>query len=118
MAYIGRMGIGTRGALNPGFFEYDQLYDVKKDPNERQNLVGNPEYRRRLARMRRILKSDLESFARPFGEFVPGGNAAPAGLVDEQIRLVKKIKIAGKKITLPNGDVLNERSQPGRQRRR
>jgi arylsulfatase A-like enzyme len=117
MAYIGRMGIGTRGAQNPGFFEYDQLYHVKKDPNERQNLAWNIEYCERLARMRGLLKSNLESFARPFGEFVPGGNAAPAGLINEQIKLVKKMKIAGKKVTLPDGRVPDEQSQPGRQRR-
>jgi arylsulfatase A-like enzyme len=118
MAYIGRMGIGTRGAQNPGFFEYDQLYHVKQDSNERQNLAGHPEYRTRLSKMRRMLREDLESFARPFGEFVPGGNAAPAGQIDEQIRLVKKMKITGKKVTLPDGRVPDERSQSGRPRRR
>ena len=55
-----------------------------------------------------MLRSDLESFARPFGEFVPGGNAAPAGLIDEQIRRVKKMKIVGKKVILPD-DRVNER---------
>jgi len=117
MAYIGRMGIGTRGAQNPGFFEYDQLYEVKQDPKERQNLAGNPEYRERLARMRGMLREDLESFGRPFGEFVPGGNAAPAGLIDEQIRLVQKMKIVGKKVILPDGNFLGERSQPDRKRK-
>ena len=64
-----------------------------------------------------MLRSDLESFTRPFGEFVPGGNGAPAGLIDEQIRLVKKMKIAGKKIILPDGGIPGERSQPHRQRK-
>ena len=117
MAYIGRMGIGTRGAQNPSFFDYDQLYNVKRDAKERQNLAGNPNYSKRLADMRRMLKKYLESFGRPFGEFVPGGNAAPAGLIDEQVELVKKIKIVGKRIILLDGRVLGEQSQPNRQRK-
>ena len=117
MAYIGRMGIGTRGAQNPGFFDYDQLYNVKQDLKERRNLAGNPDYSKTLADMRRMLKKDLESFSRPFGEFVPGGNASPAGLIDEQVELVKSIKIVGKKITLPDDGVFDEQSQPDRQRK-
>jgi hypothetical protein len=117
MAYIGRMGIGTRGAQNPGFFDYDQLYNVKQDVKERRNLAPNPNYSKTLADMRRVLKKNLESFDRPFGEFIPGGNAAPPGLIDEQVKLVKKIKIVGKKVTLPDGSVLDEQSQPNRQQK-
>ena len=118
MAYIGRMGIGTRGAQNPGFFEYDQLYEAEGDPEERRNLAGNPECRWRLAHMREMLSKDLESFGRPFGEFVPGGDAAPAGLIDEQIRLVKRMKITGKEVVLPEGDFPGERSQSERKRKK
>ena len=117
MAYIGRAGIGTRGAQNPGFFDYDQLYNVKRDAKERRNLAANLKYSKTLADMRRMLKKDLESFGRPFGEFVPGDNAAPPGLIDEQVELVKKMKIAGKRIILPDGHVLDEQSQPNRQRK-
>lgn len=117
MAYIGRSGIGTRGAQNPSFFDSDQLYNVKQDAKERNNLAWNPEYRERLAKMRGMLKEDLESFNRPFGEFVPGGNAAPPGLIDEQIELVKKIKINGKKVILPSDRVFDEQAQPDRQRK-
>jgi len=117
MAYIGRMGIGTRGAQNPGFFDYDQLYNLKQDAKERRNLAANPNYSKTLADMRGMLMKDLESFDRPFGEFVPGGNAAPPGLIDEQVELVKKIKIVGKKVTLPEGSVLDEQSQPERQQK-
>ncbi len=117
MAYIGRMGIGTRGAQNPGFFDYDQLYNVKKDATEQRNLASDPRYWDTLAQMRRILKKDLESFGRPFGEFVPGGNAAPPGLIDEQVELVKRIKIEGKKVVLPDGSVLDEQSPPDRRQK-
>ena len=116
MAYIGRMGIGTRGAQNPGFFDYDQLYNVKRDPKERRNLAGNPNYSKTLAEIKQVLRKDLESFGRPFGEFIPGGNAAPAGLIDEQVELVKNMKIVGKKVILPDGGVFDEQLQSDRRR--
>lgn len=118
MAYIGRMGIGTRGAQNPNFFDYDQLYNVKKDAKEQQNLARHPKYNEQLEKMRGMLGKDLESFDRPYGEFVPGGNAAPPGLIDEQVEIAKKVEIAGKRIILPDGRVLDEQSQPDRQRKR
>ena len=118
MAYIGRTGIGTRGAQNPGFFDYDQLYDLKRDPEEKRNLAANPRYGERLKTMRGILKRYAETFDRPFGEFVKGGNAAPPGLIDEQVELVKKMRIEGKKIVLPDGNVLDGQSAPDRERRR
>ena len=117
MAYIGRTGIGTRGAQNPGFFDYDQLYDLRKDPKEQRNLATDRRYSETLTKMRGMLKRDLESFGRPFGEFVPGGNAAPPGLIDEQVELVKKIRIEGKKIVLPDGSVHEEQSPTDRGQR-
>jgi arylsulfatase A-like enzyme len=117
MAYIGRMGIGTRGARNPGFFDYDQLYDLRKDPKEQRNLAADPRHDKKLKMMQGILKGYLESFGRPFGEFVPGGNAAPPGLIDEQVKLVKRIRIEGKKIVLPDGSVTEEQSPTDRGQR-
>jgi arylsulfatase A-like enzyme len=117
MAYIGRMGIGTRGAQNPGFFDYDQLYDLREDPKEQRNLAADSRHGKRLKIMRGMLKCDLESFGRPFGEFVPGGNAAPPGLIDEQVKLVKRIRIEGKKIVLPDGSVTEEQSPTDRVQR-
>jgi arylsulfatase A-like enzyme len=118
MAYIGRLGIGTRGARNTGFFDCDQLYDLKSDPKEQRNLAADPHYEKRLKKMQGILRQYLESFNRPFGEFVPGGNAASTGQVDQQIELVKKIKISGKKITVPDGIVIDEQSQRDKNSRR
>ena len=110
MSYIGRSGIGTRGATNPNFFDSDQLYNLQIDPQERRNLARSPEYRQRLEQMRQMLTKDLRSLDRPFGEFVPGGNACPPGLVDEQIALVKKIKIQGKDVILPDGQAVDEKA--------
>jgi len=118
MAYIGRLGIGTRGSSNPNFFDCDQLYNVEQDANERENLAGSPEHGERLAQMREMLTTDLESFGRPFGEFVPGGNAAPPGLIDEQMELIKKIRIEGKNVILPDGLPLDERGTNAREQKR
>ena len=102
MAYIGRTGIGTRGSSNPNFFEPDQLYHVSSDPEERNNLSDSPEHRDRLEDMRALMKVKLESIGRPYGEFISGGNASPPGQIDEQLSLIKRIGIQGKRITLPD----------------
>ena len=103
MSYIGRLGIGVRGAERPGFFDADQLYDLCGDPDEMNNLAARPEYADQLNRMRRLLREDLKVMGRPFGEFVPRANAAPPGLIDQQIAMVKKMKIAGKNVLAPGG---------------
>ncbi len=75
MSYIGRLGIGTRGSDRPGFWDGDQLYDLKADPEELNNLATDPRFSNQLKKMRELLTSDLKDCGRPFGEFVPGGNA-------------------------------------------
>ena len=101
MSYIGRLGIGVRGADRPGFFDQDQLYHLKKDPKEMKNLAGNVAYDSRIKKMRQRMQEDLESIGRPFGEFIPGGNATAPGQIDRQIEIVKKLKIKGKTVTVP-----------------
>ena len=101
MSYIGRLGIGVRGADRPGFFDEDQLYHLKSDPKEMKNLANQKNQGTRLKEMRNLLQQDLEAIGRPFGEFVPGGNAAEPGQINEQIAMVKRIEIKGKKVTVP-----------------
>ena len=101
MSYIGRLGIGVRGADRPGFFDQDQLYHLKNDPKEMKNLAGNVAYESRIKKMRQHMQEDLEAIGRPFGEFIPGGNATDPGQIDMQIEVVKKLKIKGKTITVP-----------------
>ena len=101
LSYIGRLGIGVRGADHPAFFDEDQLYNLENDPKEMQNLANNERQANRLREMRSLMKQDLEAIGRPFGEFIPGLNTSPSGQINEQLALVKQIKIQGKKITVP-----------------
>ena len=101
MSYIGRLGIGVRGADRPGFFDQDQLYNLKNDPKEMKNLADNELHASRLKAIRNLMQKDLESIGRPFGEFIPGGNATAPGQIDRQIDIVKKLKIKGKTVMVP-----------------
>ena len=101
MSYIGRLGIGVRGADRPGFFDEDQLYDLSKDPKEMKNLAYKKSQTNRMKEMRYLMEKDLEAVGRPFGEFIPGGNAAEPGQIDKQIEIVKQLTINGKTITVP-----------------
>jgi arylsulfatase A-like enzyme len=103
MSYIGRLGIGVRGASRPGFFDEDQLYHLQRDPKEMRNLAYKKAQATRIKEMRSLMQQDLEIMGRPFGEFIPGGNAALPGQIDKQIEIVKQVEIKGKKITLPAG---------------
>ncbi|HBE72369.1 MAG TPA: hypothetical protein DDW52_29900 [Planctomycetaceae bacterium] len=102
MSYIGRLGIGVRGADRPGFFDEDQLYDLTRDPKEMKNLAYKQAQATRVREMRDFMQQDLEVIGRPFGEFIPGGNAALPGQIDKQIEVVKQLDIRGKKVTVPS----------------
>lgn len=56
---------------HPGYWDADQLYDLKADPGERVNLIKDPKYAQTVAELRGRLKNWLAGFDRPFGEFVP-----------------------------------------------
>tara|TARA_R110002049_G_scaffold4601_1_gene31661 strand:+ start:44895 stop:46655 length:1761 start_codon:yes stop_codon:yes gene_type:complete len=101
MSYIGRLGIGVRGADRPGFFDEDQLYHLKRDPKEMKNLAYNKDQTTRIEEMRYLMQQDLEVIGRPFGEFIPGGNAAEPGQIDKQIEIVKRLEIRGKTVMVP-----------------
>jgi hypothetical protein len=61
MSYIGRLGIGVRGADRPGFFEEDQLYHLKRDPKEMKNVAYNKAQATRMKEMRKLMQQDLEA---------------------------------------------------------
>ena len=101
LSYIGRLGIGVRGADHPGFFDEDQLYNLENDPKEMQNLADDTRQADRLREMRAFMQQDLEAIGRPFGEFIPGRNTSPPGQINKQLAMVKQIEIKGKKISVP-----------------
>lgn len=101
MSYIGRLGIGVRGADRPGFFDEDQLYHLKRDPKEMNNLAYKKAHATHKKELRELMQQDLEAIGRPFGEFIPGGNAAEPGQIDRQIEIVKQLQIRGKTVTVP-----------------
>ena len=123
MSYIGRLGIGVRGADRPGFFDEDQLYDLSKDPKEMKNLAYKKSQTNRIKEMRYMMGKDLEAIGRPFGEFIPGGNAAEPGQIDKQIEIVKQLIIKGKTVTVPedlkkNFGVAEEPNQDDKSKRK
>ena len=94
LSYINSGGIGVRGARNrPNFFDQDQLYFLPEDPFERENLATLPQYSEQLATMKHLLKNHLQKQGRPFGDFIPGEDTAPAGELEAQIKAVKQIKL-------------------------
>ena len=101
MSYIGRLGIGVSGSDRPGFFDEDQLYHLKSDPREMRNLAYEQEQSLRVKEMQSVMQRDLKVIGRPFGEFIPGGNAARPGQIDKQIELVKQLEIRGKQVVVP-----------------
>ncbi len=88
----GNVGISTRGIkYNPDHLSPDQLYKLSEDPGELNNLAEDPDYSQVVDEMKRILYGYLSSFeGRPFGEFIPGTNAAPPDpQVQEYVRNIQ-----------------------------
>ena len=118
MAYIGRLGIGVRGADRPGFFDEDQLYHLQlyhlqlyhlqRDPREMKNLAYKNAQTTRMKEMCSPLQHDYDAtskslvvlIGRPFGEFIPGGNAAGPSHIDTQIEIIQQREVKGKTVTV------------------
>lgn len=98
---IGRMlssltGGISRGASNPNAANYNQLYNLKKDRAETNNLVDDPEHAGTVKKLRAMLTKELLTFEdRPYGEFVPGGNALAAGTYDDVLEKMKEYQSRG-----------------------
>ena len=68
--YIRNSHLGYHAALlNKHYFERNQLYDLKQDPKENNNITeNNPQ---KTKEMKKLLVKSLKSFpGRPYGEFV------------------------------------------------
>ncbi|MEO0454601.1 MAG: sulfatase-like hydrolase/transferase [Verrucomicrobiota bacterium] len=72
LPYLTRNGhLGHHASeANPNYFDPDQLYDLRNDPEETKNVFAqNPEV---AAKMQQALSKELARFeGRPFGEFTP-----------------------------------------------
>jgi arylsulfatase A-like enzyme len=51
------------------YYDTDQFYDLRTDPNEQNNLFGNPEYKEKIEELQHELKAYLEKLPGKFGEF-------------------------------------------------
>ena len=60
--------------------------------------------------MKAVLIRFLKEHNRPYGEYIPGGDAVPDGEVDEQIKMVKTLKIKGKTVITPDGTSYGKKS--------
>ena len=108
----GLSGGVSRGRAKPGAFSYDQLYDLRRDPLEQRNLAGERRYQGKLREMKALLKRQLRRFeGRPFGEFIPGGNAVPGGGYDDALE--KMAKAGNPKGSKPT----KAQREPGKRRR-
>jgi len=77
------------------YLEPDQLYNLKTDPLEMNNLAYGPEFKAQLETMRGRLRAKLKAQGRPFGELVPGKNSAPdqdAGPYVEKLKQMRLLK--------------------------
>lgn len=55
----------------PGYYDADQLYDLSRDPGERNNLAGDPEYATVLETMKQHLRQHLKALPGGFAELKP-----------------------------------------------
>lgn len=55
--------------LYPAYFDYDQLYDLKKDVDEQVNLALDSAYQSQVNSMKELLSYHIKGFYHAFGEF-------------------------------------------------
>lgn len=66
--YTQRMAITDRYKYVFNSFDYDELYDLQKDPEEMHNAVSDPAYREASAEMRGRLYSLMNRYEDPYGD--------------------------------------------------
>ena len=87
---LGLSGGVSRGRENPNCFNYDQLFFLAEDPKETTDLARRPEHAGKLRAMKELLARELKRFDdRPYGEFIPGGDAMSIGTFDDVLATMK-----------------------------
>jgi len=65
--------------LFPAYFDADQLYDLRADPLEQQNVAATPACREKLDEMKAILREELNKLPHVFGEFTTSQTSEKEG---------------------------------------
>ena len=90
-------GVSRSIATHPHAYTGDQLFDLKRDPDAQNNLATQRRHAKTLNELKQKLTTELKRFPnRPYGEFVPGGNALAGGGYEEVFATLRKAA-AGKK---------------------
>ncbi len=93
---MGLSGGVSRARTRPDAFDVDQLYNLQTDAEEMSSVASDSGNRRLVSEMKRFLMQELAKFPdRPFGEFIPGGNAVPG---EEQGDLAPLLKDFARKM--------------------
>ncbi len=74
----------------PGYFDADQLYDLKNDPYEQLNLANNPKYSEQFNLLQEELQKYLNKFDYPFDL-----SDTDYATLPEYIKATKKVKDRG-----------------------
>lgn len=112
MSPLNRLGIGTRGAVNPNFYAEDALFHMTSDATELNNLFGQKKYEQVVRSLRQKLTENIQAIGRPYGEFLSGPDTIKPGHVSEQFELVRQLKIRGKTVILPDGTEVDNPPRP------
>jgi arylsulfatase A-like enzyme len=107
---IKRLGIGVRAVGQPGFYDEDQLYDLRSDPREKKNLAADPAHAAQLKDMQARLLKHLKQVGTPFGDFIPGPGTAAPGQIAQAIALARRLEVDNKSVTVPE-DVAKEQPE-------
>ena len=87
-------GVSRSIATHPHAYTGDQLYDLNRDPDAQNNLADHKRHAGTLAQMKQKLAAELKRFtARPYGEFVPGGNALAGGGYDKVFEILRQAAV-------------------------
>ncbi len=57
---------------NPAYYDFDQLYDLNKDPEEQVNLIADKRYAKKVASLKKRLREYSRALPYAFGEFSGG----------------------------------------------
>ena len=66
--YTQRIAINQRYKYVFNGFDFDELYDLERDPEEMRNVVDTPEYSKQTEDMRQRLWAMMNKFEDPYGD--------------------------------------------------